>query len=178
LHHSDFVTIVTGVQRSGTSLMMRLLEAAGMPVLTDNVRLPDADNPNGYYEFEAVKQVRQDPRWVPRARGCAVKMVYRLLHEMPREFDYRVIFMRRDLQEIVRSQTSMLKHHESALATQDEARIIMLFSNEIIRFEQWVAQQRNFRTLYISFRGVVYTPEEVLPQVGRFLDLEIDIPKP
>lgn len=105
------VTIVTGLPRSGTSMMMRMLEAGGLPVLVDGRRGADIDNPNGYYEFEPVKETRTDASWVEGARGRAVKMVYRLLYDVPAEFRYRVLFMRRDLGEILASQRKMLTRH-------------------------------------------------------------------
>ena len=104
-----FITIVSGLPRSGTSMMMQVIEAGGIPALTDNPRARDEDNPQGYYEFEPVKQTRDDPSWVPGARGKVVKMVYRLLYDLPGDQDYRVIFMRRNIDEVLTSQKKMLQ---------------------------------------------------------------------
>src|SRR5690242_7444054 len=103
-----FLIIVSGLPRSGTSMMMRMLEHGGIPVLTDRVRTADDDNPNGYYEFEAVKQTRKDPSWLAGREGKAVKMVYRLLYDLPADRNYRVLFMRRKLEEVLASQRTML----------------------------------------------------------------------
>src|SRR5262245_57703089 len=104
-----FITIVSGLPRSGTSLMMRMLEAGGMPVLVDNIRAADEDNPAGYYEFEPVKQTSADNAWVKLAVGKAVKVVYRLLYDLPAGFRYRVLFMQRDMAEVLASQRKMLE---------------------------------------------------------------------
>ena len=108
LESHPFTTVVSGLPRSGTSLMMQMLAAGGIPLLTDGVRTPDLDNPRGYFEFEPVKQTRQDPSWIPTAVGKAVKMVTVLLRDLPPEFDYRVILICRDLDETVASQKAML----------------------------------------------------------------------
>ena len=89
-------------------MMMQMLAAGGLPLLTDGVRPPDCDNPRGYFEFEPVKRTREDPSWVPTAVGKAVKMVTMLLRDLPGEFDYRVILMYRDPEEVLASQKAML----------------------------------------------------------------------
>src|SRR5690349_18862446 len=93
----NYVTVVTGVPRSGTSLMMQMLEAGGISALTDNQRPPDIHNPRGYFEYDLVKRIAQDASWMEAARGKAVKIIYRLLPHLPPEFEYRVVFMDRDL---------------------------------------------------------------------------------
>ena len=102
------IIIVSGLPRSGTSLMMQMLDNGGVPVVTDNIRTPDTDNPRGYYEFEQVKKIKEDVSWLPATRGKAFKMVSQLLYELPASETYRVIFMERDLDEMIRSQEKML----------------------------------------------------------------------
>ncbi|HLB25802.1 MAG TPA: adenylyl-sulfate kinase, partial [Nitrospirota bacterium] len=102
-----FVTIVSGLPRTGTSLMMKMLEAGGMPVVTDSIRGADVDNPNGYYEFEKVKEIKKDKAWLMDARGKAFKMVSMLLPDLPREFRYKVVFMEREMSEVLASQKKM-----------------------------------------------------------------------
>lgn len=103
-----FVTIASGLPRSGTSLVMQMLRAGGMTLLTDRVRPPDEDNPRGYYEFEPVKQTASDPAWLKAAQGKAVKMVFRLLVDLPPDYAYRVVLMTRKLEEVLASQRVML----------------------------------------------------------------------
>lgn len=103
--NSEYITIVSGLPRSGTSMMMKMLEQGGLPVVTDRLRTADDDNPNGYYEFEPVKKTRDDPSWLPDARGKVVKMVYSLLRDLPADFKYRVVFMRRPCRKSLRRRT-------------------------------------------------------------------------
>ena len=103
-----FVTIVSGLPRSGTSLAMQMLRAGGITLLTDRVRPPDEDNPRGYHEFEPVRQTARDPAWLKAAQGKAVKMVFRLLYDLPPDYTYRVVLMTRKLEEVVASQRVML----------------------------------------------------------------------
>ena len=102
------IVIVSGLPRSGTSLMMQMLDRGGLAVVTDHVRSPDTDNPRGYYELEQVKRIKEDVSWLPATRGKAFKMVSQLLYELPANESYRVIFMERDLDEMILSQEKML----------------------------------------------------------------------
>jgi len=104
----ETITVVSGLPRSGTSMMMQMLGAGGLAVLTDGKRGADADNPRGYYEYEAVKSLGQDASWLASAGGKAVKIVSALLIHLPDGFDYRVIFMRRPIAEVLASQRAML----------------------------------------------------------------------
>ena len=103
------IIVVSGLPRSGTSLMMQMLAAGGVEVVTDHVRTADTDNPRGYYEFELVKKIKQDASWLPEARGKAVKMVSQLLYDLPAGEKYRIIFLERDLDEVLVSQEKMLE---------------------------------------------------------------------
>ena len=99
-----FLTVVSGIPRSGTSLMMSMLESGGMPVLIDEVRGADIDNPRGYYEYEAVKALKHDASWVAQSCGKAVKMVYLLVYDLPPDIEYRILFMHRNIDEVLASQ--------------------------------------------------------------------------
>src|SRR5437763_1790519 len=94
------IIIVSGLPRSGTSLMMQMLDNGGVEVVTDNIRTADTDNPRGYYELEKVKKIKEDVSWLPGARGKAFKMVSQLLYDLPPTERYRIIFMERDLDEM------------------------------------------------------------------------------
>src|SRR5713226_9097156 len=100
---AEFIIVVSGLPRSGTSMMMRMLEAGGLPTITDNIRTADDDNPLGYYEFEPVKQLNKDASWLDTLSNKAVKIIYRLLYSLPRHHRYKVIFMRRKLEEVIAS---------------------------------------------------------------------------
>src|SRR5262245_15575927 len=103
------IIVVSGLPRSGTSLMMQMLDNGGIEVVTDNVRAADTDNPRGYYELEKVKRVKQDASWLPQARGKAFKMVSQLLYDLPASERYLVVFMERDFDEMLLSQEKMLQ---------------------------------------------------------------------
>ena len=105
---SDVITIVSGLPRSGTSMMMKMLEAGGIEPVTDHVRGPDVDNPRGYYEYEIVKKIAEDTSWLPATRGRAFKMVAPLLRHLPRGYRYQVVFMRRDMSEMLRAETAKI----------------------------------------------------------------------
>ena len=107
----EFITVVSGLPRSGTSMMMKMLEAGGIPPVTDELRTADEDNPKGYYEFERVKAMDQgDTSWVVGARGKVVKVISALLKHLPPGEQYRVVFVRRNMPEILASQRKMLIH--------------------------------------------------------------------
>ncbi len=108
MNKRDIVTIVSGLPRSGTSMMMMMIEAAGITPLIDGVRTADDDNPKGYYEFERVKKIKDDTAWLEDAKGKVVKMISQLLLDLPDGYAYRIIFMRRAIGEILASQKQML----------------------------------------------------------------------
>lgn len=108
MNRDDTITIVSGLPRSGTSMMMMMLEAGGIAPLTDGIREADEDNPKGYYEFERVKKIKEDHDWLNSAKGKAVKMISQLLLDLPPSHAYKIIFMRRRMEEILASQKEML----------------------------------------------------------------------
>jgi hypothetical protein len=169
-----FLTIVSGLPRSGTSLMMKMLEAGGLPVLVDNVREADVDNPRGYYEFEPVKALKSDTSWVGPARGKAVKMVYLLLLDLPAGYEYRVLFMRRNLDEILASQKAMLDRLGKA-SPLDDTRMASLFRDGLARFDAWVAGRPGFKILDVSYNAMITDPAPLAREVDRFLDGGLDL---
>jgi hypothetical protein len=165
---AEFLTIVSGLPRSGTSMMMRMLEQGGLEVLTDHVRTPDDDNPNGYYEFEAVKQTKEDASWLLGSEGKAVKMVYRLLYDLPADRSYRVLFMRRDLEEVLASQKVMLQRHGAADGV-SEAQMSALFRAEIDAFYKWLRQQRHIELIDVDYNRMLADPRREITRVNEFL---------
>jgi len=170
----DVVTIVSGLPRSGTSMMMQMLDKGGMPALIDEVRVADEDNLKGYYEFEAVKRTRQDPSWLARARGKVVKMVYRLLYDLPKEYPYRVIFMRRKLEEVIASQNVMLERSGKEGGGLADDRLLEVFRAEIDKSNQWLAEQPNFEVLYINYNEMVKDPVPQVTKINEFLGGKLD----
>lgn len=171
----EYVTIVSGLPRSGTSMMMQMLSAGGIPILSDNVRAPDEDNPRGYYEFEAVKQVDKDASWLDEAQGKAVKMVYRLLYSLPPDRTYRVIFMMRNLDEVIASQDVMLERHGKADGSVEDARLAEMYRRQLQEVRAWLRDHPNFSVLYVEFRDVLDEPERVVRELNAFLDGRLDV---
>jgi hypothetical protein len=169
IYWQDSITIVSGLPRSGTSMMMRMLEAGGIPVLIDNIRQPDEDNPAGYYEFEQVKQLRENTQWLQGARGKTVKMVYRLLYDLPSQFDYRVIFMRRNLDEVLASQQKMLERKGKADGAVTDEEMSRLYRQQLDRFDSWIVTQPNFALLDVSYNEILRDPRQPVTQVVDFL---------
>ena len=106
------VVVVSGLPRSGTSMIMQLLESGGVPILTDGQREADEDNPRGYYELDVVKHLKTEKQWVASAGGMAVKVIAQLLVHLPPQFKYKIVFVQRELDEILASQEKMLQRSQ------------------------------------------------------------------
>ncbi len=165
---SSEIVVVSGLPRSGTSLMMQMLARGGIPALTDEVRTADVDNPRGYFEFERVKKTKEDPSWLPLAHGKAVKMVSALLYDLPPSETYRVIFMRRDLGEILESQEKMLARLGRPSASREQ--MTSLFSIHLDRLLDWLALQDHMQLLEVSYNDLLGDPEHEAARIARFLD--------
>ncbi len=169
----DFISIVSGLPRSGTSLMMRMLNAGGIPALCDEHRTPDADNPNGYYEFEDVKSIENYSTWIDRAPGHAVKMVYSLLKHLPTDREYRIVFMRRHVDEILQSQKQMLERNGIQTDIPD-ATLRALFEHELRQFYAWLPSQTHLKLVNISYNELLSRPDSTISQINRHLDHGLD----
>lgn len=170
------ITIVLGLPRSGTSMMMQMLEAGGMAVLTDGIRQTDADNPRGYYEFERVKQLpKGDHAWLAEAQGKAVKVIAALLEHLPSGYAYRVIFMHRRMEEILASQRKMLvRRGEDADKVSDEE-MARLFEKHLLRVRAWLATRPDMAVLDVEYNRLLADPRPYVEQVNRFLGGELDV---
>jgi hypothetical protein len=161
------IIIVSGLPRSGTSLMMQMLHQGGIETVTDHVRTPDTDNPRGYYELEKVKKIKEDATWLPETRGKAFKMVSQLLFDLPASEHYRIIFMERDLDEMLVSQEAMLRRRAREVAPRGE--IKRAFEKHLDRLRDWMSRQLNMRVLYIRYADLIQGPEEQSRQIAEFL---------
>jgi hypothetical protein len=166
------IIVVSGLPRSGTSLMMQMLESGGVEVVTDHVRAADTDNPRGYYEYERVKRVKQDPSWLPAARGKAVKMVSQLLYDLPPGETFRIIFMERDLDEILVSQEKMLRRLGRSAAPREEMRRSYVLHLEKLR--AWLGRQGNMQVLAVHYNGLLDSPRQQAERVCDFLGGRVD----
>lgn len=171
------VIIVSGLPRSGTSMMMKMLEAGGVPVLIDGLRTADTDNPEGYYEFERVKELdKGDTAWVADASGKVLKVISALLEYLPAGYHYRVIFMHRAIEEVLRSQRKMLAHRgeaEEANASGD-AEMADLFAKHLVKVKTWLRQQPNFSVLDVDYNAMLKDPVPYVRAINQFLDSTLD----
>ena len=170
----EIVTIVSGLPRSGTSMMMKILETGGMEVLTDNLRTADEDNPKGYYEFERVKQLKEDIVWLDDAKGKVVKIISALLKDLPSNYTYKVIFMLRKMEEILASQKKMLIRRGEPTDNTSDEKMTEVFTNHLKQIETWIDQQKNINVLYIKYHEVLENPNENIRKVNEFLGNILD----
>jgi Sulfotransferase family len=171
------ITIVSGLPRSGTSLMMQMLAAGGIPPFTDRLRVADESNPRGYYELERVKQLKTDSAWLTDARGKAVKIIHLLLPELPLNagHEYRVVFMRRDIGEVIASQRAMLARMGKTGAALDDTKLAALFEAQLSRVETWLREHSaSVQFLDVPHHELVTNPGFLIDRIVEFLGLELD----
>lgn len=174
IHFANPVIVVSGLPRSGTSLMMQMLVAGGLKAFTDQQRQADENNPEGYYEHEMVKKLAKEKRWLAEAKGKAVKVISHLLPHLPARYEYKVIFMLRDLSEVVASQHKMLirdgKHREGTYP----AGLAMTFRNQLQRAGDWLKTQHNIDTLYVHHSEAIAQPDKVARSIEKFLGKKLN----
>jgi hypothetical protein len=167
--------VVSGLPRSGTSMMMRMLEAGGVPPLTDAMRDADEDNPTGYYEFEPVKSLETDSTWIDDARGKSLKVVSERLRHLPVDRRYRVIFMVRKIEEVLASQQKMLERRGTASPDgPDDAKMEQILLRHIDDTVKWLEAQVNLQVLFVSFNQVFQKTREHVDRLIRFLGGDLD----
>jgi hypothetical protein len=167
------IIIVSGLPRSGTSLMMQMLENGGVAVVTDRIRFADPDNPKGYYEFEQVKTIKRDASWLPAMRGRAFKMVSQLLYDLPPSETYRIVFMERDLEETLLSQEKMLTRLGRIAAPREQMKRALTLHLE--RLHEWLSLQGNMEVLFVRYNDLVEQPREQTERVGEFIGGNLDV---
>ena len=165
------ITIVSGLPRSGTSMMMKVLEAGGMEVFTDNLRVADEDNPKGYFELEQVKALKDgEDSWVKDAPGKVVKVISSLLEYLPSTYEYKIIFMRRAIPEILASQKQMLIRRGEP-SDGDDQQMAGIFQEHLKRVRVWLANQPNMDVLYVDYNELMGNPDPKIKAVAEFLGL-------
>jgi LPS sulfotransferase NodH len=168
------ITIVTGLPRSGTSLMMQMLAAGGMPILSDGERRADVDNPRGYLEWERIKQLPQDPACIAEAEGKAVKVISFLLPSLPAGHEYRVIFMQRPMREVLASQEVMMRHRGTTKAVSDTS-LAAPFEKILRSARAWLESQAYVKTLQIPYHEVLRDAEAIAKKVIEFLGVSLNV---
>lgn len=171
------IVVVSGLPRSGTSMMMQALAAGGLPTLTDHQRQADDSNPRGYFELEAVKQLPRDGSFLDAAEGHAVKIIHALLRHLPPGLDYRVIFMMREVDKVVASQRAMLERQGKAGAAIGDDRLTTIFTQQRDEALAWLDKQANIQTLPVDYAAAVADPTDAMKTICRFLDMPLAVDK-
>lgn len=156
-------------------MMMKMLEAGGLPPLTDNLRTADDDNPKGYYEFERVKKMPDgDVSWVADAPGKAVKVISALLEHLPSGYDYRVLFMQRNMEEILASQNKMLVRSGKPTDKVSDEQLAAMYAKHLAKVKAWLHEQSDFSVLYLDYNGILAEPQDHSNKVNQFLGESLD----
>lgn len=170
----ETIVVVSGIPRSGTSLMMNMLGRAGLPLLTDETRGADESNPEGYFELAAVRKTQEDNAWVSRAQGHAVKVIHRILPALPEVYRYRVILMHRPVAEVVQSQDRMLARLGADPSQLPEGRIEAIFKEQHEQTRALLEQEAHFDWIEVEYPELVEAPVRGAEQVIRFLELSAE----
>ncbi len=163
------VIVVSGLPRSGTSMVMQMIVAGGITPVTDGARTPDADNPRGYFEFERVKQLRTDKGWLDDASGKVVKVIHMLVPELPDDRSYRVVFLDRDLREVVKSQGTMLTRSAKTGGQLPPDRLLAIYQSQLATVHAWLASHPNFAVLHIRHADLIRSPASEAERINAFL---------
>ncbi len=171
------ITVVSGLPRSGTSLMMQMLKNGGMELLTDSIREADDNNSRGYFEYENVKSLQKDNKWIEEAEGKAIKIIAQLLPYVPPEYDYSVIYMVRPSDEIIKSQQKMLHNLHQNTESVDPALLEKTYTKQVNRVQQWMERHPRIKTLHVFYPEVLHHPLEQAKAVRQFLNVDLDVEK-
>lgn len=170
----SMIVVVSGLPRSGTSMMMQMLEAGGIAPFADFQRVADDDNPKGYYELEAIKQLKTQPGVLKDAPGKAVKAIHMLLADLPDDYPYKVVFMRRDLGEVVASQRKMLERSGKKGAALPDAALMKVFQGQLVKVDAWLKTQPNIQVLDVQHRSLIQDLGPAVQAINNFLGGELD----
>ncbi len=171
------ITIVSGLPRSGTSMMMQMLDAGGMQIVTDHIREADEDNPRGYYEFERVKKIKEDTSWLEACRGKAFKMVSALLEHLPGNERYKVLFMQREMDEVLASQRVMLERQGKAVDAASDEKMARNFEIHLEKVMNWLNGQSHIDVMYLQYDAILADPRDHALRVNAFLGGLLDAEK-
>ncbi len=177
LRYGRPVVVVSGLPRSGTSMMMQMLRAGGVDVVTDAARTPDASNPKGYFELEAVKDLDTgiSPAWLAGARGKAVKIVSSLVGWLPETSNYQVIFMERNLDEVIASQNRMLADRGAPADASQDGHVKRQYQAHIEQTLRLLGGRRSMSLLVVDYGEAIAHPADTARRIDRFLGRGLDV---
>lgn len=172
------IIVVSGLPRSGTSMMMQMLEAGGLEILTDHQREADINNPNGYYEFERVKKLPEgDFEWLNEAHGKVVKIISTLLVHLPQTHTYTVIFMRRNIQEILRSQKAMLEKRGKTTSGATDEDLAALYEYHLEKTFKWLNTQPNIAVGFVNYNDLLKDATRSLLKINTLTGGPLEVSK-
>ena len=165
------VVLVSGLPRSGTSMLMQMLEKGGMPIVTDKIRQPDEDNPKGYHEFERVKELDKgtDKSWLKNYRGRVIKTISFLLQYLPVDLNYKVLFVRRDIEEVLHSQNKMLEHSGAGGALVPDEKMQHNYEWHLKKVCYRLSHTPNFQVLYLDYSAIIKDALAEAKRINTFL---------
>ena len=171
------VILVSGLPRSGTSMLMQMLEKGGLPIVSDKIRTPDEDNPKGYHELERVKELDKttDKGWLKDHRGQVVKIISFLLQDLPMNLNYKILFMRRNLDEVLRSQNKMLERNGEKGTDATDEKMRRNYELHLRKVYYRLNRSPNFQTLYLDYAKVVADPHREAGRISEFLNGDLDV---
>ena len=171
------VVLVSGLPRSGTSMLMQMLDRGGMPIVTDKLRTPDEDNPRGYLELERVKELDKstDKSWLKEYRGQVIKLISFLIQDLPLNLNYQVLFMRRNLDEVLRSQNKMLERKGTTGMAISDDKMRQNYELHLQKVYYRLSHIPNFRALYLDYAAVVEDPRREARRITEFLGRNLDV---
>jgi hypothetical protein len=173
--NQDRIVVVSGLPRSGTSMLMYALQAGGMTLLTDQIRAPDIDNPKGYYEFERVKRLPQgDVGWLEDACGKCVKIISALLTYLPSHYRYGVIFMHRNIDEVLASQRKMLARR-GQISPENDNNMKALLLQHVNDVRDWLVKQPHFALFDADYNAMLADPASWVVRINAFLGGSLDV---
>lgn len=163
------IIIVSGLPRSGTSMLMKMLEAGGLEILTDEIRKADTDNPKGYYEFERVKKLETDKAWLSQAKGKVVKVISMLLTHLPSDYSYKIIFSNRNIQEVLASQKQMLIRRKEPADKITDEELADIYEKHLVQVAKWLNNRPGFQVLNINYNNILMDPDNYSKKIDWFI---------
>ena len=168
------IVVVSGLPRSGTSLAMQMLAAGGLPILTDGLRAADRSNPRGYYEWERIKRLPQEPASLAEAEGKAVKVISSLLFALPFDHDYRILFMMRPLEEVVASQSAMITNLGTKGPALAAAQMAAALKAHLAETSAWLDRQSYIKVCRLNYHDTLHDPRGQAGAIASFLGVPLD----
>ncbi len=177
LRYGRPIVLVSGLPRSGTSMLMQMLEKGGMPIVTDKIRTADEDNPKGYHEFERIKELDKttDKSWLKNYRGQVIKTISFLLQDLPLDLNYQVIFMRRNIEEVLRSQNKMLERSGTAGTLVPDEKMRQNYEFHLKKVYYRLNHTPNFQVHYVDYPAVVADPLGEAKRINTFLGRKLNV---